>query len=52
METLEITPDRQRLLVSFRCPLPLTHAVIATIENPEAVFEAGAVPIVGASLYF
>ena len=38
MEAREITPDRQRLLVSFCSPLPGAHAVIATIENPEAVF--------------
>ena len=51
MEALEITPDRQRLMVGFRSPLQGTHAVIATIENTEAVFEAGAEPVVTGALY-
>ena len=50
MEALEITPDRQRLLVGFRSPLQGTQAVIATIENPEAVFESGAEPVIGGTL--
>ena len=50
MEALEITPDRQRLLLGFRSPLQGNHAVIATVENPQAVFESGAVPVVGSAL--
>ena len=50
MEALEITPDRQRLLVGFRSPLQGVHAVMATVENPDAVFEAGAEPVIGGTL--
>ena len=50
MEALEITPDRQRLLVGFRSPLQGAHAVIATVENPAAVFDAGAEPVIGGTL--
>lgn len=37
-------------MVGFRSPLQGTHAVIATIENTEAVFEAGAEPVVTGAL--
>ena len=50
MEALEITPDRQRLLLGFRSPLQGALAVIATVENPEAVFEADAKPVMGSTL--
>ncbi|MDP2820335.1 MAG: DUF3616 domain-containing protein [Polaromonas sp.] len=50
IEALEITPDRQWLLVGFRSPLVGGAAIIASIDNPSAIFEAGEVPHVSASL--
>jgi Protein of unknown function (DUF3616) len=50
IEALEITPDRQRLLVGFRSPLQGGHALIASVENPTAIFEAGAPPQVSSTL--
>jgi hypothetical protein len=50
IEALEITPDQQRLLVGFRSPLVGGAAIIASIDNPSAIFEAGEVPHVSASL--
>ncbi|MDO8959565.1 MAG: DUF3616 domain-containing protein, partial [Rhodocyclaceae bacterium] len=44
IEALEMTPDRQRLLIGFRSPLLDRRAIIASIENPVAVFEAGEAP--------
>lgn len=44
IEALEITPDRQRLLVGFRSPLQDGHALIASVENAVAIFESGAPP--------
>ena len=50
IEALEITPDRQRLLIGFRSPLQGDLAVIASIENPTAIFEADAAPQVSSTL--
>jgi hypothetical protein len=50
IEALEITPDQQRLLVGFRSPLLDRHALIAAVENPAAMFEAGAPPRIAATL--
>lgn len=44
IEALEITPDSQRLLVGFRSPLLDGAAIIASIANPSAIFEAGELP--------
>ena len=44
IEALEITPDRSRLLVGFRSPLVNGRAIIASLENPVAIFEAGESP--------
>ncbi|MBA3032407.1 MAG: DUF3616 domain-containing protein [Gammaproteobacteria bacterium] len=44
IEALEMTPDRQRLLIGFRSPLLDRRAIIASIENPVAVFEKGEAP--------
>jgi hypothetical protein len=44
IEALEITPDRQHLLVGFRSPLLDGAAIIAGIVNPSAIFEAGEAP--------
>jgi hypothetical protein len=41
IEALEITPDAQRLMIGFRSPLLQQQAIIASIENPSAIFEDG-----------
>jgi hypothetical protein len=50
IEALEISPDQQRLLIGFRSPLLDRRAIIACIENPAAIFEAGEPPLVSATL--
>ncbi|MDP2832689.1 MAG: DUF3616 domain-containing protein [Pseudomonadota bacterium] len=50
IEALEITPDQQRLLVGFRSPQLDRHALIASIENPTAIFAAGEPPRISATL--
>lgn len=44
IEALEMAPDRQRLLIGLRSPLLERRAIIASIENPTAVFAAGEAP--------
>lgn len=44
IEALEITPDQQRLLLGFRSPLLEGRAIIAGIENPDALFDSGEPP--------
>ena len=50
IEALEITPDGQRLLIGFRSPLHGSRAIIASIENTAAVFDAGAAPQISNTL--
>ncbi len=50
IEALEITPDQQHLLVGFRSPVLDGHALIASIENPTAIFESGEPPRISATL--
>lgn len=50
IEALEMTPDQQRLLVGFRSPLSGGRAIIASIDNPTGIFEAGETPRVSTSL--
>ncbi len=50
IEALEITPDRQRLLIGFRSPLQGRLAIIASVENPTAIFESDAAPQVSSRL--
>jgi len=50
IEALEITPDQQRLLVGFRSPLLDRHALIASVENPAAIFETGEPPRIAPTL--
>lgn len=50
IEALEITPDRQRLLVGFRSPLHDGFALIASVENPAEIFESDAPPQVSPTL--
>jgi hypothetical protein len=44
IEALEVTPDQQRLLIGFRSPLRDGRALIATVENPTAIFESDEAP--------
>jgi hypothetical protein len=44
IEALEVTPDRQRLLAGFRSPLLDGAAIIVSIANPSAIFDAGEPP--------
>ncbi len=44
IEALEISPDRQRLMIGFRSPLRGGRALIASIENPSAIFDSDEVP--------
>ena len=50
IEALEISPDQQRLLIGFRSPLLDQQAIIATLENPRTLFEAGGPPRISAHL--
>lgn len=44
IEALEISPDQKRLLIGFRSPLHDGRALIASVENPSAMFESGEAP--------
>jgi hypothetical protein len=44
IEALEIDADGRRLLVGFRSPLLDGQAIIACVENPAAMFDAGEPP--------
>lgn len=50
IEALEMTPDQQRLLIGFRSPLSGRRAIIASIDNPAGIFDAGEPPRVSTSL--
>lgn len=50
IEAQEISPDQQRLLVGFRSPLLDKRAIIASVENPAAIFEAGEPPRISPGL--
>lgn len=50
IEALEISPDQRRLLIGFRSPLMDKRAIIASVENPAAIFEADEPPQVSAAL--
>jgi hypothetical protein len=50
IEALEISPDQQTLLVGFRSPLLDNRAIIASIENPSAIFETGEPPRIATKL--
>lgn len=50
IEALEISPDQQRLLIGFRSPLLDNRAIIASVENISAIFEAGEPPRIAATL--
>lgn len=50
IEALAMTPDDSSLLVGFRSPLLEQRAIVAFIENPQAVFESGEQPVIAARL--
>jgi hypothetical protein len=50
IEALEISPDQKRLLIGFRSPLRDGRALIASVENPAAIFESDEAPRIAASL--
>jgi hypothetical protein len=50
IEALEVSPDQQRLLIGFRSPLLDARAIIACVENPAAIFEAGEPPRIAGAL--
>lgn len=50
IEALEVAPDRQGLLLGFRSPLQAGRALLARLENPDAVFDAGAAPRIAPQL--
>ena len=44
IEGLEISPDQKRLLIGLRSPLRDGRALIATVENPSAIFDSDEAP--------
>lgn len=50
IEALEISPDRQQLLIGLRSPLRNQRAIIACVENPGAMFEADEPPRIATEL--
>ena len=50
IEAMEMSPDQQRLLIGFRSPLLDDCAIIASIDNPSAMFESGEPPRIAATL--
>ncbi len=50
IEALEVSPDQQRLLIGFRSPLHGGRALIASVENPSAIFESDEAPRIAAVL--
>lgn len=50
IEALEISPDQQRLLIGFRSPLLDNRAIIASVENPAAMFDSDESPRISATL--
>lgn len=50
IEGFAISDDQQRLLIGFRSPLIENRAIIATVDNPSAMFEAGEQPHISPNL--
>jgi hypothetical protein len=50
IEAMEMRPDQTQLLVGFRGPLREGRALIAHIDNPDGMFDAGEPPRVSATL--
>ena len=50
IEALEMSADQRRLLIGFRSPLVDGRAIIASIDNPGAIFDAAERPRIGSTL--
>lgn len=50
IEALAISPNQQHLLIGFRSPLLEQRAIIARVENPAAMFDAGEPPRISPAL--
>ena len=50
IEAMEISPDQKRLLIGFRSPLREDRALIASVENPTAIFDSDEAPQIAPSL--
>ncbi len=50
IEALEISADQRALLIGFRSPLLDGRAIVARVENPATMFDAGEPPRVSAAL--
>jgi hypothetical protein len=50
IEAIDIAPDTQQLLIGFRSPLLDGRAIVARVENPAAMFDAGEPPRVSSVL--
>ncbi len=50
IEALEMSPDQQRLLIGFRSPLRNGRALIASVENPGAMFDSNEPPRIAPEL--
>ena len=50
IEALDLSADGQRLLLGFRSPLLDNRAIVASLENPQGVFENAEVPRVAKAL--
>jgi hypothetical protein len=50
IEALEMSADQDRLLIGLRSPLVDGRAIIASIENPGAIFDAAERPRIGSTL--
>lgn len=50
IEALEFSLDQQCLLLGFRSPLLDNRAIIASLENPSAMFESGEPPRISSTL--
>ena len=50
IEALEFSLDQQRLMIGFRSPLHEGRALIASVENPTGIFEAGESPRIATAL--
>jgi len=50
IEALEMSADQRRLLIGLRSPLLGGRAIVASLENPRAIFDEGAKPQIASTL--
>lgn len=50
IEAMEFTPDAGHLWLGFRSPVPKGQAILAAVENPSAMFDAGEPPRIAPTL--